>query len=124
MSVLTVATTAGAVGGVLVTGTLAGLFLRDPQRGLELTTHRAEKLPEVMTDRYIAFTVLAVLALIYQDLKVITALYAVFAYVAFHDAVIYARAGHPMFKHLIAGIAAAVVAVIALAAIVQTGAAA
>ncbi|MEO1140052.1 MAG: hypothetical protein AAFW87_11415 [Pseudomonadota bacterium] len=99
--------------GVLVTAVLSVLFLRDPIGGLATTTHRAEKLPEVMTDRYIAFTFLAIGATLYQDLNVIAVLFGAFAFMGFADAYIYARGGHPYKKHLAAGVAASVVVVVA-----------
>lgn len=102
--------------GVLVTGALALLFLRDPIAGLSQTTHRLEKLPEVMTDRYIAFTILAIGATLYGDLKVIAVLFTAFAFMGFADAWIYARGGFPFGKHLTAGIAASVVVVVAVLA--------
>ena len=109
--------------GTLVTARLAFMFLRDPVRGLALTTHRIEALPAVMADRYVAFTALALFSLIYEDFVVIAATFSAFAYMAFHDALIYARLGHSTSKHWIAGFGAALVAVVALATIVQTGAA-
>lgn len=109
--------------GTLVTARLAYVFLRSPARGLALTTHRAEALPEVMGDRYVAFTALALFSLIYGDFVVIAATFSTFAYMAFHDALIYARSGHSTSKHWLAGFGSALVAVLALATIVQTGAA-
>ncbi|SLN33970.1 hypothetical protein PEL8287_01656 [Roseovarius litorisediminis] len=108
--------------GILVTGFLALMFLRDPIAGLAHTTHRAEHLPEVMTDRYIAFTILTIGATLYGDMKVIAALFATFAFMGFADAWIYARGGHPIAKHIGAGIAASVVTVVALLAIWGQGA--
>ncbi len=102
--------------GILVTGALALLFLRDPIDGLVKTNHRLEKLPEVMTDRYIAFTVLAAGATIYGDLNVIAVLFATFAFMAFADAWIYARGGFSFGKHLAAGVAASIVVAVALMA--------
>ncbi len=110
--------------GVLVTGVLAVLFLRDPVRGMAATTHRAEKLPEVMTDRYIAFTILALGATLYGDLNVIAVLFAAFAFMGFADAWIYARGGYPYAKHVGAGVAASVVVVVALLALFGSGRAA
>lgn len=106
--------------GVLVTGFLAVLFLRDPARGLKQTTHRAEKLPQVMTDRYIAFTMLAVGATFYGDMAVIAVLFTSFAFMGFADAYIYAKSGHPFKKHIGAGIAASLVVIVALAALGQS----
>lgn len=102
--------------GVLVTGALSLLFLRDPIAGLTQTSHRAEKLPEVMTDRYIAMTMLALGATLYADMKVIAVLFASFAFMGFADAWIYARGGFPYAKHVGAGIAASIVVIAALIA--------
>ncbi|MDJ0821797.1 MAG: hypothetical protein QNJ09_08320 [Paracoccaceae bacterium] len=106
--------------GVLVTGRLALIFLRDPQKGLEQTTHRAENLPEVMTDRYIALTVLALAATLYGDLKVIAVLFATFAFMGFYDAWIYAREGHSYVKHLGAGVSASIVVAVASLALLTS----
>ncbi|MBI1217686.1 MAG: hypothetical protein GC186_03975 [Rhodobacteraceae bacterium] len=122
MSLATLATALSAL-GILVTGMLALTFLRDPAKGMAQTTHRLADLPKVMADRYVAFTALAVAATLYRDLKVIAFLFAVFAFMAFADAWIYLQGGHAIVKHLIAGIAAALVCAVALAALFQTGAA-
>lgn len=108
--------------GVGVTAALAAVFIRDPVQGMRQTTHHAEQLPQVMTGRYIALTLLALGATIYGDMVVIAFLFAVFAFLGFADAFIYARAGRPMAKHLSAGITAALVAALALAAHFQIGA--
>ena len=105
--------------GVLVTGALAALFLRDPVAGMAQTTHRLEKLPEVMADRYVGMVVLALAATLYGDLKVIAVLFAVFAYTGFHDAWIYARGGFPIAKHVSAGVAGLIVAIVAMKAMGQ-----
>ena len=108
--------------GVAVTGTLAALFIRNPVQGMLQTTHHADQLPQVMTGRYIALTLLALGATIYGNMVVIAFLFAVFAFLGFADAFIYARAGRPMAKHLTAGITATLVTALALAAHIQTGA--
>ncbi len=108
--------------GVAVTGTLAALFLRNPAHAMVQTTHHADQLPQVMTGRYIALTLLALGATVYGDMAVIAYLFAVFAFLGFADAVIYARAHRPMAKHLIAGVLALIVAAVALAAHFNTGA--
>lgn len=107
--------------GVLVTGALALVFLCDPVAGMAAATHRAEKLPEVMADRYVAFAVLALGATIYGDLNVIAVLFAAFAFMGFADAWIYARGGFAYVKHLGAGIAASVVVLMALLAVAVKG---
>ncbi len=99
--------------GVIVTGWLALLFVLDPAQGMRHTTHRLDQLPRVMADRYIAMAFLAVGAAWKGDPAVIAWLFAAFAFMGLADAVIYARAGQPMGRHLAAGLAAAVVAAIA-----------
>ena len=108
--------------GVVVPGALGVMFLRDPAKGMAFATHRLENLPQVMADRYVALVALGLGATCYGDMKVIAFLFAVFAFLGFADAVIYARAGTPFSKHLMAGVAATVVVVVALAANFQTGA--
>ena len=108
--------------GVAVTGTLAALFIRNPAQAMAQTTHHVDQLPQVMTGRYIALTLLALGATIYGNMAVIAFLFAVFAFLGFADAFIYARAHRPMAKHLMAGITATLVAVVALAAHLNTGA--
>jgi hypothetical protein len=103
--------------GALVTLTLAVKFLRDPERGMAWATHELEHLPQVMADRYFAMTFLAIGAAFYGDLKVIAYLFAVYAFVGIYDAVIYARAGKPMIKHLASGVASIVVTITALLAL-------
>ncbi len=105
--------------GILVMGYLAVIFWRDPVKGLEWSTHRAEKLPLVMIDRYIAFAILAAGAMFYGDMLVIAVLFVSFAFMAFADAYIYASSGHSYKKHLGAGVAASLVVIVALAALMQ-----
>jgi hypothetical protein len=107
--------------GVVVTGALALVFLYSPAFGMAQAQHRAEQLPVVMTDRYFAFLALAFGAAFYRDLAVTSFLFAVFAAVSFADALIYRRAGTAYWKHFAAGLAAALVAGVALAALSATG---
>ena len=122
MTALSTLALIGSGAGVAVTGTLAALFIRNPAQGMAQTTHHAEQLPLVLTGRYVALTLLALGATIYGNMAVIAFLFAVFAFLGFADAFIYARAGRPMAKHLTAGITAALVAAVALAAHLNTGA--
>ncbi|MGX0977984.1 hypothetical protein ACSSVY_003722 [Roseovarius sp. MBR-51] len=103
--------------GVLVTGLFAVLFLRDPVTGMATTAHRAEQLPQVMANRYVAMLILTVGATIYGDVKVIALLFVALSYMAFHDAWIYSRAGQSVAKHVGAGVAALSVVVVALLAV-------
>jgi len=99
--------------GILVTGLLAVLVLRDPIKGLSQVTHRMDDLPKIMAGRYSGFFLLAVGATLYGDLKVICFLFAVFAFVSFFDTWVYAQGGHAYGKHLQAGIASTLVTAIA-----------
>jgi len=122
MSLTTVAILLCAV-GALVTARLSWIFFQDPEAGLLDTTHRAEQLPQVMTDRYVAMTFLAIAAAIYGDPLVIVVLFISFSFMGFADALIYRRAGHPIVKHVAAGAAALIVVVVALFAHLKNGAA-
>jgi hypothetical protein len=103
--------------GVLVTAGLAFVFLRDPVRGMVLTDHHAANLPQVMTDRYVALFALALGAVIYGDMAVIAFLFAVFSFLGFADAAIYARAKRPISKHMAAGVASLIVSAAACLAL-------
>jgi hypothetical protein len=107
---------------VLILALLAWAFWTDPDKGLAQTTHRLEKLPYVMADRYTAFAFLALVFTIYGDLNVLIALFAVCAFMGFADGLIYARAGHPHMKHTISGVLSSVALAIATAARVTEGA--
>ena len=122
MSGLTTLALAGSALGVAVTATLAAVFVRDPVKGMAQTTHHADQLPQVMTGRYIALTLLALGATLYGNMTVIAFLFGVFAFLGFADATIYSRAGRPALKHLVAGLTALAVMAVALAAHFQSGA--
>jgi hypothetical protein len=113
---------AGSALGVAVTAALAAVFIRDPVKGMVHTTHHPDQLPQVMTGRYIALTLLALGATLYANMAVIAFLFAVFAFLGFADATIYSRAGRPALKHFVAGFTALAVMALALAAHYQTGA--
>ena len=116
---------AGSAIGVVAIGLLTVVFLLDPVKGLVRTTHRMADLPKVMANRYTAFTMLACGATAYRNLMVIAFLFAVFAFMGLADAWVYSQGGAPYSKHLIAGIAAALIAGLAIAALIfQPGAAA
>ncbi len=95
---------AGA-GGVSL-AVLGIAFLRDPASALRLSGHRAEALPRVMANRYLALAALALLAVLHGDAGVIAALFAVLGLMGLHDASIYARAGQAWGRHAAAGGAA------------------
>jgi hypothetical protein len=85
-------------------GYLAFLFWTDPARGLRETTHRAEKLPYVLADRYTAFAVLGVGMIFFGDYPIITVYFLAGAIMGLSDGAIYARAGHPHIKHTTSGV--------------------
>jgi hypothetical protein len=89
--------------GGLVLGVLGLICLRDPAAGLRLATHRAEALPTVMGNRYLALAGLVALAMLHGDLSVLAALFAVLGLMGLHDASIYARAGHGWWRHATSG---------------------
>jgi len=103
--------------GVLWTGALAMLYLRDPVHGMAVTTHHPEQLPKVMSDRYFAMAFLAFGAVSYRDFAVIAYIFVVFSFLGFADSWIYHRAGKPFALHFAAGVMAMIVAVIALLAL-------
>lgn len=107
--------------GAIVPGVLGFVFLVNPEKGLAMATHRAELLPNVMTDRYFGLTALAIAAAFYGDLKVIAFLYAVFAFLALADTFIYARHGHEYAKHLMAGLLSLLVVLVACYSLFATG---
>ena len=109
--------------GVVVTGGIAGLCLRDPVAALAFLTHRAEQLPQVMLDRYLAFFGFSVFATLYGDLKVLMAWTLVLAFMALADAFIYARLGKPYMKHFSSGVLALIAFAVFFAALKSNGAA-
>ena len=117
------AATVMAWAGVAVTGGIAALCLRDPVAGLAFLTHRAEQLPLVMLDRYLAFFGFSVFATLYGDLNVLIAWALALAFMALVDAVIYARLGKPYMKHLSGGVVALIAFAIFVAALKTNGAA-
>ena len=123
MSLTLLTTICGGV-TVLILALLAWAFWTDPDKGLEQTTHRLEKLPLVMADRYTAFAVLALVFTIYGDLNVLIIFFAVCAFMGFADGRIYARAGYPHWKHTLSGILSTVAFCIAVLARLGQGAAA
>jgi Iap family predicted aminopeptidase len=102
---------------VAILGVLAFAFWSNPARGLLQTTHRVEMLPLVMADRYSAFALLAVAILVFGDLRLTAAFFAVCAFMGFADGLIYARAGHPHMKHTVSGVLSVVALGVTLAAL-------
>jgi hypothetical protein len=115
MSLILLAKICGAV-TFLILGALAYAFWSDPEKGLRQTTHRGEQLPLVMADRYAAFAILAAFLTLYGDLNILILFFAVCAFMGFADGRIYARAGHPHWKHTLSGILSLVALGVAAAA--------
>ena len=106
--------------GVITLAILAALalaFWTNPARGLVQTTHRVEQLPLVLADRYTAFAALALAVILFGDLRLYAAFFAVCAFMGFADGLIYARAGHPHMKHTLSGVLSAVALGVSLAAL-------
>jgi hypothetical protein len=93
---------------------LAVVFLFNPPRGLVMTDHTEDQLPRVMTDRYLFFAALAFGAVWLREPRLIAFVFGGFAFLGFADAFIYARVGKPIRKHVVAGIASSIIAVLAL----------
>ena len=113
---------AAGLGGVFNV-LIAVAFARDPAEGMRANNHVLAQLPNVMTGRYLANVFLTAGALILGDLRVIGWLFAAYALMAFADTFIYHRAGLPHGKHTFAGVAATLVALIAVIAHFSNGAA-
>lgn len=88
---------------VLLLAGMAFLFWTNPAAGLRQTTHRPEQLPLVMADRYTAFAVMGVGAMLFGSLPVIAVFFLSCAIMGLADAAIYARAGFSWAKHVAAG---------------------
>lgn len=102
--ILSALVTAFLVIGVLLVGYMAWLFWTNPERGLRETTHRIEKLPYVLADRYTAFAVLGVGMIFFGTYPIITVYFLAGAIMGLADGAIYARAGHPHAKHTASGV--------------------
>jgi hypothetical protein len=103
--------------GILVTGYLAVIFLRDPVAAMAQTTHRAEYLPRIMGGRYVGFFLFAIGAALSRDARVIGWLFAVFTVVSLYDVWVYRAGGHRFGPHLAAAVASAIGACVAALAI-------
>lgn len=115
MTLTLLATLCGLITAAILT-LLAYAFWTDPDKGLAQTTHRLEKLPLVMADRYTAFAILALAFTLYGDLNVLILFFAICAFMGFADGLIYARAGHPHWKHTTSGLLSVLALIVAAAA--------
>ena len=121
MSMTVLAATAGGIATVVL-GTLSGVVLRDPVRGLAALTHRVERLPLVLADRYLAFAGLTLAATVLGDVRALFALMLALAFMGLADGLIYARAGLPHAKHTLSGVVSLIGAGMTLVALVNGGA--
>lgn len=102
--------------GIVLVGYMAFLFWTDPAKGLAETTHRLEKLPSVMADRYTSFAVLGVGMLFFGNYAIITVYFLSGAIMGLCDGAIYARAGHPHIKHTASGVLSVIAMILSAAA--------
>ncbi|QUJ75051.1 hypothetical protein KDD17_08320 [Sulfitobacter albidus] len=92
--------------GAVLTALLALAFYRDPVKGMEEATHRPEKLPLVMIDRYLAVTIIQVGLIFFGTLEMIAVFCVAGAVMGLGDGLIYARAKLPHIKHTLSGVLA------------------
>ncbi|MHA7900128.1 MAG: hypothetical protein ACX94B_09705 [Henriciella sp.] len=90
------------------------VFALSPSRGLAMTKHRADQLPTIMAGRYFFMVLVAVGVAFTGTLQQVAFVFLGLAGVAFFDAATYARAKTAVLPHILAGIGALLVAVIAL----------
>ena len=112
-------TTTALICGWLATALLvymAFLYWRDPQNGLEQTTHRLESLPLVLANRYTAFAILGAAILLRGDLTLLAVFFAVSALMGLADGWNYARSSLPHIKHTMSGVLAIIALIITLIA--------
>lgn len=107
---------------VLLVGYMAYLFWTDPERGLRETTHRRDRLPYVLADRYTAFAVLGLGMIAFGQYPIITVYFLAGSIMGLADGAIYARAGHPHVKHTVSGILSLLAMIVTAVAWATTGA--
>lgn len=100
--------------GAVLTALLALAFYRDPVKGMEGSTHRPEKLPLVMIDRYLAVTVIQIGLFFFGSLEMVAVFCVAGMIMGLGDGLIYARAGHPHVKHTSSGVLAFVALIVTL----------
>ena len=93
------------IGAVMVLS-LAWAFYQSPDKGFEMTTHRPEQLPNVMIDRYIAVGVIQIGLIFFGNLPMVAVFCIAGVIMGLGDGLIYARAGHPHWKHTSSGLLA------------------
>ena len=93
---------------------LGVVFAIAPSRGLAMTKHRAESLPTIMAGRYFFMVFVAIGVAMTGTLQQLAFVFMGLAGVAFFDAATYARAKTAVVPHILAGVGALIVAIIAL----------
>jgi len=106
---------------VLITGYYALIFVRDPEAALDIATHRRDLLPQVMAGRYVVVFLLALGALVFNNVAVAAYFFAVCTFLGLYDGWVYRRNGLPHFKHTITGLLALGALCIALLALTSSG---
>ncbi|MDF1727123.1 MAG: hypothetical protein P1U53_05160 [Sulfitobacter sp.] len=94
--------------GALMVWSLAWAFYSDPVKGMASATHRPEKLPLVLVDRYIAVGLIQLGLIFFGSLEMVAVFCVAGAVMGLGDGLIYARAGHPHAKHTMSGVLALV----------------
>ena len=94
--------------GAIMVWMLAWAFYSDPEKGMAAATHRPEKLPLVMVDRYIAVGLIQLGLIFFGNLQMVAVFCVAGAIMGLGDGLIYARAGHPHMKHTSSGLLALV----------------
>lgn len=107
--------------GVAVTGVIACICLFNPAAGMAKLGHEVEQLPNVMLGRYIAIFGFSLFAAYYADFIVLLAWLTAAGFMAFFDAVLYARQSKPYGTHLVAGILTFIAIILVIATISSNG---
>ncbi|WP_299350054.1 hypothetical protein [uncultured Shimia sp.] len=100
--------------GALMVFALAYAFYSDPEQGMAQATHRPEKLPLVMIDRYIAVGVIQIGLIFFGSLEMVAVFCVAGAIMGLGDGLIYAKAKLPHMKHTSSGLLAVLGLVVTL----------
>ncbi|MEM8577665.1 MAG: DUF4267 domain-containing protein [Pseudomonadota bacterium] len=92
--------------GILIVLPLAYLFATNEARAFEVSTHRPEKLPKVMVDRYVAIAVIQLGLIFFGNLEMVAVFCVAAMIMGLGDGLIYKRAGLPHWNHTQSGLIA------------------
>jgi hypothetical protein len=106
---------------MILTAFFGVMFALNPERGMALASHWPEKLPLVMSDRYIGTAFLLLGVLLFGNYGLLSWFLAVVGAAGLGDVYIYARAGRPVAPHLIASLLYGSAALLALTAHLTNG---